>query len=185
MKPETELCERADWYGLDKGPGGHNYTPYYHSLFKGRRNEVKKVLEIGADRGWSLFLWRDYFPNAEIYCLEVDHTKTVNMRRIRTLVFDQEQVEDRLSWVADWAGNDFDLFIDDGSHRPHHQIRCANFLAPLINSSGFYIIEDVEHPDIVAPSIRFKSEVVQPKTARPDVVDDRLIVIRGEDIWSR
>src|ERR1700678_3450314 len=66
-------------YGTDKGTWG--YTPYYAEAMEARRFDVKKVLEIGICGyrdipnnvvGASLFVWRDYFPNAAIYGIDND-----------------------------------------------------------------------------------------------------------------
>jgi hypothetical protein len=50
----------------------HNYFKHYHSNFSCIRNNVKKILEIGVDRGESLNLWKEYFPNAEILGLDIN-----------------------------------------------------------------------------------------------------------------
>jgi hypothetical protein len=185
MAQETELCKLALKYGTDKGPGGHNYTPYYHSLFKDRRESVKKVLELGIDQGWSLFMWRDYFPNAIIYGLESNPNWIERLRHEERMTFfqcDQSYTVDLVN-AGGWAGPDFDFMVDDGSHQPQHQIQTANILASLLGIDGVYVIEDVGHPEAVIPQLRFRYEIVQPETARPDVEDDRLIVIRGEHVW--
>src|SRR6267154_394057 len=117
---DTSLCLLALQYGTDKAPrSGHGYTPYYHELFASRRGQVRKVLEIGIDVGASLRMWRDYFPSATIYALDSDTSKLISEHRIQSLFCNQgDSVQ--LQIAMDWAGHDFDLILDDGSHEPSH-----------------------------------------------------------------
>lgn len=39
----------------------------------------------------------------------------------------------------------FDIVIDDGSHQPAHQILSFETIWPMVNPSGYYVIEDM-HP---------------------------------------
>ncbi len=71
----TKLCELAEKYGCDKCPQvGHPYTPHYYELLKYK--DIKKVLELGIgsretmqwtpdnyQKGASLKMWRDFFPD--------------------------------------------------------------------------------------------------------------------------
>src|SRR3989304_3769693 len=84
----TPLCKLALKYGTDKCPQlKHSYTPFYYQLLKDKRREIKKVLEMGIGffpgmpekkvffdpglkrtyhMGASLYMWRDFFPNAQV-----------------------------------------------------------------------------------------------------------------------
>lgn len=151
----TELCELAVKYGSDKVPVGigHNYTPAYHELFKNMRG-IKKILEIGIGfpawmphvpnykTGASLFMWRDYFPEAQIYAADIMSFALVNEDRIRSFQCDQSKEED-LRKLAQQIGDEFDLIIDDGSHVTDHQLLTFKMLNPLLSKDGLYIIEDV------------------------------------------
>jgi hypothetical protein len=53
--------------------------------------------------------------------------------------------------LSEQVGNDFDVIIDDGSHRPEHQMTAMTFLFPLLNNEGTYIIEDVSEPMSIIP----------------------------------
>ena len=151
----TELCEMALRHGTDKC-GAHDYTPYYHSLFKDRRGEVKKVLEIGIGDeamqrdhvswykpGASLRMWTEYFPGAEVYCLELRQDLLINEGRIHSYLCDQSQEHSLRNAAMNHLGVDFDLIIDDGSHAPADQVLTAKVLVPLLAPGGIYIVEDV------------------------------------------
>lgn len=49
----------------------HAYMDTYESKFAPRRFTAKRVLEIGINHGGSLRMWHDYFPNAEIYAIDI------------------------------------------------------------------------------------------------------------------
>jgi hypothetical protein len=165
MTPLCHLCRR---YGSDKGGARlpkesdtcHNYTPTYYELFKHRRNRVKWVLEIGIGHGFSLRMWRDFFPNAQIIGLDRD-PPTINAckgeERIRCFLADQNSQQD-LQGVVDRLHNPgFDLIVDDGSHVAGHQIHAARVLLPALHPErGLYVIEDLERdcrPELVAEPI--------------------------------
>ena len=151
----TPLCTLARKHGTDKGGAHlqrgdtcHNYTPFYHELFKDRREDVKNVLEIGIGGGHSLRMWKEYFPNATIYgvdnnldCILYDE------KRITCFHADQGSEKD-LTGVMRAIGSlrKIHLMIDDGSHEPAHQIFTAQILLPYLAPDGIYVIEDIE-PD--------------------------------------
>src|SRR5260221_5176203 len=103
---QTPLCKLAYKYGTDKCPQlKHCYTPYYHQLFKGRQKTVKKVLELGIgyyktikeqeavydrklkryyQKGASLKMWRDFFPNAQIFGADIQPDTLFEEERIKT-----------------------------------------------------------------------------------------------------
>lgn len=183
----TILCQLGFKYKTDKTPLlNHQYTPFYHSLFKDKRDKVKKVLEIGIGdiqimqyegyiTGASVFMWRDYFPNAEIYACDIKKSQIFQEDRIHTFEVDQSQ-SNQLFWLIDQIGRDFDLIIDDGSHITDHQIISARALIPFVKKGGVYIIEDVTQPDKVISMLpEYKCEVI---TFNQKAPDDRLIVIR-------
>jgi len=199
---KTELCELATTFGTDKC-NFHHYTPHYHEMFKDRRNEVRKVLEIGigdpasmADPsgkpyqpGASLRMWRDYFPNATILGLDNNRSLLFYEERIWTRYADQgdeNSIRTAILSLSGWTFG-FDLIVDDGSHVPEHQVNTAKLLVPLLAPHGIYVIEDVwEYPSQVGWSkepfglkledIPYKAEFIH---CTPGNCDDRLVVIRA------
>ena len=157
----TELCQLAYTYGTDKCPQvEHTYTPFYFELLKDKRQTIKKVLEIGVGHhedmkhvvklkgsyllGASLYMWRDFFPNAQIYGADIRPESMFEAERIKTYVCDQSKKED-LVRLIEHIGSDIDLVIDDGSHRREHQISTCLTLMPLLKKDVIYVIEDVIH----------------------------------------
>lgn len=175
----TDLCKLAQLYGTDKFPW---YTPFYDALL--RQHNAFKILEIGIGTpstmghvpdykpGASLRMWRDYFPCAEVWGVDIDPAVMFHEERINTFCIDQA---DTLSLAAISQGRQYDLIIDDGSHDPAHQILSATTLVPYLSPGGLYIIEDVNG----TLDIPFVHQVVECHVAGSPKVG-RLILIQGE-----
>lgn len=141
-----ELSMKA---GTDKG-NGHSYIPWYENLFEGRKDSVKKILEVGIgpiqEGRSSLFMWRDYFPNAQIYGIDNDEKKMGDFGdRIQLFLCDQSD-EKTMKKLGEHYGP-FDLIVEDGSHEVAHQISTAKSFVPFLADNGMYVIEDVSKPE--------------------------------------
>ena len=191
---ETPLCKLAYKYGTDKCPKiRHGYTPFYYKLFNPKRQKIKKVLEIGIGykrekgkqyEGWlhgaSLRMWRDFFPNAMIYGVDIREEAMFNDKRIRSFICDQNNEKDLLN-LLDKIGRDIDIIIDDGSHIHQHQVFSARILRPLIPRESDYIIEDVTYCNTVKRRLgQFDCEVYKcPLLGVPITIhNDRLVVVK-------
>lgn len=153
----TELCDLANKWGTDKFL---YYTPYYHELFKDRRNEIKTLLEVGIGYpgtmlssvirmgrtsykiGASLFMWREYFPAANIFAIDNRNDIMVDEFRIKSYYADQEKPETMEAVILQMRTN-FDFIIDDGMHTHASQLSTAKHLLPTLKLDGIYVIEDV------------------------------------------
>lgn len=173
---KDELSQLAKKYGTDKW-GKHHYTPVYYDLFKDKRNEVKKVLEIGPAEGAGLFMFRDFFPNAIIYGAEIDEHRVNKLRGLDRIVpfgCDQSKQKD-LMMIYQRFGVDFDLIIDDGSHKPSDQATSCWSLYNFLAEGGYYIIEDVANAKVVMERLN----PLNPELKRVgDRYDDQLIIIK-------
>jgi hypothetical protein len=147
----TELCKIAYKYKTDKCPQlFHSYTPFYYDLLKDKRESFKKVLEFGIGVfsrqpeykiGAGLRMWRDFFPNAMIYGVDINEKALFEDERIKTFLCDERCLED-VKGLIDQIGSDIDLVIDDASHKTEDQIFLLYHLMPLLKDDVLYIIED-------------------------------------------
>ena len=172
---QTELCKLAYKYGTDKCPQlKHSYTPIYYEMFKDIRESVKKVVEMGIgyyktmahvaviydkglkryyQKGASLKMWRDFFPNATIYGADIAPETIFDDERIKTFVCDERKEEDIVGLVKQ-TGIDIDIFIDDGSHQWQHQAYLAKTILPYLKKKVVYIIEDVGFPQHIIDELK-------------------------------
>jgi hypothetical protein len=135
----SNLSWLAAVYGSDKGAISHGYVDHYERMFGPLRRRARKVLEIGIYRGASLQMWRDYFPRAEVYGVDIKEIE-VPGSRIHTLVGDQSDpaLLDRLHALGPW-----DVIIDDGSHKQSHVLATFAGLYTSVAPGGYYVIEDM------------------------------------------
>ena len=180
---KTPLCELAFKYGTDKCPQHkrHTYTIYYYNLLKSRKGLIKKVLEIGVDKGASLFMWRDFFPNAKIYGAEYRKDLLINQPRIESFLCDQRRRSHLKDLIAR-IGPDIDIVIDDASHRPSDQVFTCLSLMPLLNKKVIYVIEDVADPSIVNRLEKYDVEMPPLEHPRRNRYDNRLVVVKHKFI---
>ena len=155
---KTELCELFEKYKADKCPAIlHTYSPAYFELLKEIKETAKNVLEIGIGTvplmevgvgikdyvpGASIRGWRDFFPNAMVYAVDIEESVMFTDERIITDIMDQSSV-DSIRKFTNKVNKKFDFIIDDGSHLIDHQIISAYELVKHLTDDGIYIIEDV------------------------------------------
>lgn len=137
-----ELSRLADHYKTDKGNVLHKYTDVYEYFFLPKKNEAKKIFEIGVAEGASLKMLRDYFPHAVIYGIDIKDTSHLNSDRLKTFLADQSDRK-QLQKFIDAYGSDFDIIIDDGGHTMQQQQVSLGFLFKHAKKGGYYILEDV------------------------------------------
>jgi demethylmacrocin O-methyltransferase len=100
------------------------------------------VLEIGVDDLRSLKMWLDFFPNANIYGMDINK-KDYQYERGCIFQGDQSKKKD-LEKIVKKIGK-CKFIIDDGSHHPEHQLLSFNYLFnKCLDYGGIYIIEDIE-----------------------------------------
>lgn len=160
--------------GGDKGTI-HHYIESYERLFAPVRTEKINVLEIGINRGDSLKMWREYFPNANIYGIDIvlPKEKIEGVTMLQCSQVDAHRINELFKDV------NFDIIIDDGSHKIQHQLLSAKYFWSKMNRNGLYIIEDIQEPDIDVPvlSLGFRqpTEIIDTRK-QSGRYDDMLIV---------
>jgi hypothetical protein len=126
----------------DKGITVHNYTEVYELFFSPLKNTAKKVFEIGIAGGGSLEMWRDYFPKATIYGIDIVPKGELDSDRLKTFVADQASRRQLAAFIARFGGF-YDIIIDDGGHTMEQQQVSLGFLFKYLRPGGYYVIEDV------------------------------------------
>jgi hypothetical protein len=120
--------------------GKHVYEDLVEDFFE----KDISLLEVGTRGGESLLLWEQCFPNATIYGIDTGDNprfKPVNSDRINLIIGDGY---DKSTFPT---GRKLDIVIDDGSHQIKDMKKFINIYAPLLNSKGALIIEDIPKPE--------------------------------------
>jgi len=140
MKSLTEL---AEFYQTDKCYTLHNYIAMYEQWFG--KLHINKMLEIGLGGGASVRMWADYFPDAEIYAMELGGEEFKNNWANSTLdVSDINIIIGNSTDPKIWENipDNLDLIIDDGDHTADSQIATFKLGFNKLRSRGTYSIED-------------------------------------------
>jgi hypothetical protein len=125
----------------------HLYGYTYRKLFWPHKYKPIKLLEIGVGGygvglgGESLNAWQLYFPFANIIGCDIQDKRKLATSNTKIYQLDQS-AKDQMEQLAN-SEKDFDIIIDDGSHRSSDQRIAFECLYPALNDGGIYIIEDV------------------------------------------
>ncbi len=133
------LDELALEYGTDKSSTGHFYTKHYERIFGSIRMEVESMCEVGIGSGASLKMWRDYFQNAMIYGVDMEHKEEIGGRVhiIQSEQTDCGTLQDNLK------DQKLEIIIEDASHDENKTMQTLGCLWPVLEPKGWYVIEDM------------------------------------------
>ena len=128
----------------DKKYVGHDYLRHYELFLKDFKQTEFEVVELGCYTGASINMWSEYFEKAEIIGVDLNsELKSIETNKIKFICSDAT-AEDLPAKIKDLAKYPIKLIIDDCSHAWGDQRRSFEMLFPMLNSGGYYIIEDLE-----------------------------------------
>jgi hypothetical protein len=118
-----------------------HYMPIYENLLAGyERCPDLSLLEIGVQRGGSLQMHKQRFPQVKIVGLDIDPNCKID-RQVGELVIGDQASQAVIDHLVELGP--YDIIIDDGGHTPDQQITSFYGLFPHLRYSGIYIVEDV------------------------------------------
>lgn len=143
------LKDLFDKYKCDKGTSKHHYYKEYEQYFEDVREEPINILEVGTFKAASTRAFHEYFPNANIYTIDI--FKRTNPKDLDILH------KDRVHWMKadsmsstlpqkikkEWGDVKFDFVIDDGAHWPEANRLTFENLISFVKEEGTYFIEDI------------------------------------------
>ena len=134
----------------------HTYHILYSYILKDLRDSPLKLLEIGLGTnnpdlissmgatgrpGASLYAFREYLPNAQIYGGDIDRDILFEYDRITTQYVDQMD-------LSSFTFNEkYDLIIDDGLHSIAANFNTLLFALDHVKEGGWIVIEDIQRMD--------------------------------------
>lgn len=186
--PNKSLTQIANEYETDKGTADKNdlswgkdypehfcwgYTTTYEKYMAEFREKPVKLFEIGiCDKRFpyaSPKMWVSYFSDVQPYCVDnfwgnslddkLDDVRMLNHIGVNFIYADQGN-------FLDWNGikavcpNDFDFFIEDGSHWPNHMIVSLWQSIDLVKSGGYYFMEDLQNPLVSRGKYRYDNSLL-------------------------
>lgn len=155
---KSNLCKLGEKYSTDKSPYNknkvdfhrHAYTPFYDILFSTLKEKKINFAEIGILDNSSIKMWREFFPNANIYAFDnrediLTKAKLDNLQNVfykKLDVGDIYDINKKFGILKD-KGILFDVILDDSSHVFEHQINVIKGCTKFLKKSGLLMIEDI------------------------------------------
>jgi hypothetical protein len=165
-----------------------DYIPIYENLFYNFKQNPINLLEIGIGCyahesymkntlqcvnykiGNCLRLWRDYFPNGNIYGLDYETEAMIeNEDRIFTYLGYQNNWED-MKQLGENIGK-LDIVIDDGSHEMEDQALSFIILRHFLKFGSLYVLQNVHEVNIDS----FINLTAFPEEYRQEISDNFII----------
>ena len=119
-----------------------SYFEIYNNIFQKYKNKKITFVEVGIDRGGSLFIWKDFFSK-DSRIIGIDTNPAAKkLEEYGFEIFTGDQSNE--SFWSDFykkVGN-IDILLDDGGHKNIEQIITLNSSLPYINNDGKIVIED-------------------------------------------
>ena len=163
MKPfkndEEDVLGKLFEHHLSDKSTTHNYYVFYsYILNKLGKDKELDVLEIGLGTnnpnlvssmgeygrpGASVYAFRDYLPNANIYGADVDREILFETDRIKTAYVDQMNPSTFGKMIEDLGNSKYDVIIDDGLHSTVANFNTLLFGLDHIKNDGWFIVEDI------------------------------------------
>uniref|UniRef100_A0A6C0K2R3 Methyltransferase domain-containing protein n=1 Tax=viral metagenome TaxID=1070528 RepID=A0A6C0K2R3_9ZZZZ len=189
----TSLCEIMGRNKSDKGNthiqnSWHNYTTFYHSIFKDMQQSPIRLFELGLGTnnvnipsnmgsngrpGASLYGWYEFFPNAQIFGADIDKNILFNTDRITTFFCDQTNPDIiKNMWETPELQDNFDIIIEDGLHTFAANVCFFENSIHKLNKNGYYIIEDIVYKE----AHLFGNKIQEWKKKYPDLIFNSLAI---------
>ena len=159
----NKYCSDKGTYWLSK----HNYGAAYDTVLRPTRRRTRHLVELGVgdETAASLNAWREYFPRADFWIVDVDVARFADEKQWAWASRQKRRhgcYDDKHVWRAPRVHPLFgvdssnrtmlrelplppsvDVIIDDASHAIAHQLAALEALWPRLRDGGFYIVEDL------------------------------------------
>jgi cephalosporin hydroxylase len=120
----------------------HSYGDAYAEIFSRFNREAElNILELGVQRGGSLFAWREYFPNAKIIGVDISDSRLDRYKTDESITFIKKDLRDAIEDLRDIK---FDIIIDDSDHFEGTVAWIVKHYFELLKQHGVMVIEDLQ-----------------------------------------
>lgn len=120
----------------------HRYDNAYDELFsRFDRKAPLNIMEVGTQRGATLLAWKEYFPNANVFGVDIVDVVPEEYRKdnVTRIISDIKKVD---------FDTTFDIIIDDGSHYMADMVYVVATYFMTMREKGVMILEDVRFPEL-------------------------------------
>lgn len=161
----------------------HDYHHLYAFILNKFSDTKLNILEVGLGTnnptlvssmgsngrpGASLYSFREYLPEANIYGVDIDKDILFNENRINTCFVDQLDSESFKNIENSFSKIEYDLIIDDGLHSIGANFNTLLFALDNVKLNGWIVIEDIIIPNnwfaihfILSKSEKYKCQLIK------------------------
>lgn len=153
---DMSLFDIVDDSSTDKNTT-HSYLELYQKLLYRKKESAKLVLEVGIGdfgekNGGSIKMWRDFFPNAVIYGLDIlPFTRVMDelIQDERVFIYASTNAYDESFFENHFLTKktSFDVLLDDGPHTIESMQQFIKLYSKVMAEDGILIIEDIPSLD--------------------------------------
>jgi SAM-dependent methyltransferase len=136
---EMSIFDYEGVHNTDKFTLGY-VNEIYNDLFVPIADSVSNVLEIGIQYGPSIKLWRDFFPNAQIYGADIE--KLVDFSNEERIITYYGNAYTK-TFVNSLEDGKFDIVIDDGPHTYESMVFFLQNYLSKVKPGGYLVVEDI------------------------------------------
>ncbi len=145
--PATEHNPLRTYFeNLSEGPGIYKWLHYFDIYHRHLARFVQQpvvLVEVGIYSGGSLGMWHHYF-GSQCHVHGIDIQPACKIYATPNTSIHIGDQGDHGFWQDFYRQTgDVDIVIDDGSHKPEHQIITLEESLPRLKPGGVYICEDV------------------------------------------
>lgn len=112
----------------------------YNTIFSPIKDTTRNLLEIGIYHGDSIILWRDYFTNADVSCVDINKCERLSSQDRIFPFYTNAYSNEFLNSIKD---NFYDIVIDDGPHTFDSMVFFLSNYLNKVKDGGFLILEDI------------------------------------------
>ena len=126
----------------------HGYAKFYEKYFKDIKNENLNIIELGSFYGNASAALFFYFKNSKIFSADINPDMYIyNSNRIKNFYLNSSSKNSIQKNLIN-RNLKFDIIIEDASHMLKDQIISLFMLFKMLNSGGYFIIEEIDFPQI-------------------------------------
>ena len=125
----------------------HGYSKYYEKFFLELRDQKINILEIGSFYGNASAAMFFYFKNANIFGADINPNMfNYTSKRIKSFFVNSSSVSSIEKNILDKKIK-YKIIIEDASHMLKDQIISLFYLFPILESGGYFIVEELDFPE--------------------------------------
>jgi len=125
----------------------HGYSKYYEKFFLELRDQKINILEIGSFYGNASAAMFFYFKNANIFGADINpDIFNYTSKRIKSFFVNSSSVSSIEKNILD-KKIEYKIIIEDASHMLKDQIISLFYLFPILESGGYFIVEELDFPE--------------------------------------